>query len=124
MSKLIIADDEVHMRDLVERALEPLQDLHIEIYIASGGIEALELARKYTPDLVILDVMMPDLNGKEVCKQLKKDNSPPYVMMLTAMGQKVDKIDALEVGADEYITKPFDPDKLLERVAQILKVSL
>jgi DNA-binding response OmpR family regulator len=124
MSKILIADDEVHMRDLVERALEPLQDLNVELFIAAGGFEALELAKKLVPELVILDVMMPDLNGKEVCKQLKKSVSPPYVMMLTAMGQKMDKIDALEVGADEYITKPFDPDKLLERVAQILKVLL
>jgi DNA-binding response OmpR family regulator len=99
-------------------------DFDIEFFVAKGGVEALDISSKVELQLVILDVMMPDLNGIEVCRQLKKSISPPYVMMLTAMGQKMDKIDALEVGADEYITKPFDPDRLLERVAQILRVSI
>jgi len=122
--KILIVDDEIHMRDLIERALEPLSDADVQFLSARGGIEAIEKATLYKPDMVILDIMMPDLSGIEVCSKVKKDGLSPYVLMLTAMGQKNNKIDALEVGADEYITKPFDPEYLLQRVSQIIKVAL
>jgi two-component system, OmpR family, alkaline phosphatase synthesis response regulator PhoP len=122
--KILVADDEVYVRELVDRSLEPLKDLSVELFFASGGEEALRIVTENGPDLVILDIMMPDLDGIEVCRRVKRFVAPPYVMMLTAKGQKKDRIDALEVYADEFITKPFDPEHLLDRVAQVLRVSI
>lgn len=120
---ILITDDEIHMRDLIGRAIEPILDYNVELHYAFGGQDAIDKGKKLQPNLVILDMMMPDLNGIEVCQVLKNFSHPPYVLMLTAMGQTEDKLNALEVGADEYLTKPFDPDKLLERVIAILRVA-
>ena len=93
---VLIADDEVHMRDLVARALEPLEDVGVKFLFASSGEESLETALNFQPQLVVLDIMMPDLSGIEVCKELKKRQLPIYILMLTAMGQTMDKLDALD----------------------------
>jgi two-component system, OmpR family, alkaline phosphatase synthesis response regulator PhoP len=123
--KILICDDEAHIRRLIEQSLEDLEDEGVEILTAADGEEALGRIRDETPDLIILDVMMPKLNGFEVCEKVKSDEglSSSYVMLLTAKGQEYDRQRGEEVGADRYMTKPFDPDDLLAVVRDILASS-
>jgi two-component system, OmpR family, alkaline phosphatase synthesis response regulator PhoP len=120
--KILICDDEPHIRRLIEQSLEELEDEGVEILIAVDGEEALGRIRKEHPDLIILDVMMPKMNGFEVCEAVKSDEqlSSSYVMLLTAKGQEYDRQRGEEVGADRYMTKPFDPDDLLAVARDIL----
>ncbi len=124
--KVLIVDDEAHIRLLLEQTLDKLLDVGVEILIAKGGAEALETIRSERPNLVLLDVMMPVMNGFDVCKTVKADAelSDIFIMMLTAKGQELDRVTGSEVGADLYMTKPFDPDDVLERAAEILGVEL
>ena len=119
MKKILIADDHPEVVELVRISLEG-EDY--EIVDASNGEEALKKARFEKPDLIILDVMMPGMNGFEVCRQLKKDPQGKEIpiVMLTAKGQKVDKQKARRMGAREYITKPFSPSHLLAKIQEIL----
>jgi len=121
-NKILIVDDEDHLRMLIEQALEELEDDGVDFYTASNGEEALELIVKEKPDLVFLDVMMPKMNGLEVCKRVKLDLklNDIAIIILTAKGQELDKKKGEEVGADLYMTKPFDPDKLLEKAREII----
>ena len=123
--KILICDDEAHIRRLIEQSLEDLEDEGVEILTAADGEEALGRIRDERPDLIILDVMMPKLNGFEVCEKVKSDEqlSSSYVMLLTAKGQEYDRQRGEEVGADRYMTKPFDPDDLLAVVRDILASS-
>jgi len=123
--KILIADDEVYIRALLEQTLEDFESAGVELFSASSGQEAWDVAQVERPDLVILDVMMPGLSGYEVCQHIRSDPglSHAHVIMLTARGQEVDRLRSVEVGADEYVTKPFDPDYLIERVADVLGVS-
>jgi two-component system, OmpR family, alkaline phosphatase synthesis response regulator PhoP len=120
--KLLIVDDEPHIRLLLEQTLEDLEDEGVELLTASNGEEALEKIKAERPDLVFLDVMMPKMNGFDVCNavknELKLENI--YIIMLTAKGQEFDKQRGNEVGADIYMTKPFDPDEVLEKSQEIL----
>jgi two-component system, OmpR family, alkaline phosphatase synthesis response regulator PhoP len=120
--KILICDDEPHIRRLIEQSLEDLEDEGVEIFTASDGEEALGRIREEHPELVILDVMMPKMNGFEVCEKVKGDPglSSAYVMLLTAKGQEYDRHRGEEVGADRYMTKPFDPDDLLAVAREIL----
>ena len=124
--KILIVDDEPHIRALLEQTLEDFEDLGIELLSASNGMEAWEMAKQEIPNLVILDVMMPQMSGYEVCERIKAEPTltEAYVIMLTAKGQEVDRQRGEQVGADEYITKPFDPDYLVERTESILAISL
>ncbi len=124
--KILIVDDEPHIRALLEQTLEDFEDEGIELLTAGDGLEAWELIQDEQPNLVILDVMMPRMSGYEVCERLRAEPSlkDTYVIMLTAKGQEVDRQRGEEVGADEYVTKPFDPDYLIERSEAILGVSL
>ena len=123
---VLIVDDEPHIRMLLEQTLDELVDEGVDVLMATNGGEALESIRSERPDLVLLDVMMPVMNGFEVCKTVKSDPelSATYVIMLTAKGQELDRATGEEVGADVYMTKPFDPDDVLERVARVLQVQL
>lgn len=123
ISRILIADDEPHIRLLLGRILEEFEDEGIEILYASNGSEALEIIQSETPDLVYLDVMMPIINGFDVCQKVKFDLQLEniYIVMLTAKGQEMDEKRGLEVGADVYITKPFDPDRIIEITKQRLK---
>ncbi|MBE9225246.1 response regulator [Phormidium sp. LEGE 05292] len=126
MSKtILIVDDEPHIRLLLEQTLEDLEDEGVEILTASNGEDALEIIKTQKPDLVFLDVMMPKMNGFEVCKTVKNDLVMPdiYIIMLTAKGQEFDKQKGNEVGADLYMTKPFDPDEVMEKSIKILGFS-
>lgn len=120
--KILIVDDESHIRLLLEQTLEELEDEGIELLTATNGREALETIKTEHPQLVFLDVMMPHLNGFDVCSTVKHELNLQdiYIIMLTAKGQEFDKQKGVEVGADLYMTKPFDPDEVLEKSIQIL----
>jgi len=124
--KILIADDEPFIRALLEETLEDFEDKGVTLLIARDGRETLSLAQKERPDLVFLDVMMPHMSGYDVCERIKKDQvlSSIYVILLTARGQEVDKERGMDVGADEYITKPFDPDLIIRRAQEVLNLEL
>lgn len=117
MPTALIVDDEQHIRLLIEQALEELEDEGVQLYTAADGVEALEIVRVHRPELVFLDVMMPRLNGYETCRAIRTDLglTDTTVIMLTAKGQAYDREHGLEAGANEFLTKPFDPDDLLRR---------
>ena len=119
---ILIVDDEVHIRILMEQILEDLEDDGVELLTATNGMDALDLIQTENPDLVFLDVMMPKMNGFEVCKAVKEDvaTQGTYIIMLTAKGQEFDQQQGFEVGANLYMTKPFDPDEVLEKAVEIL----
>ncbi len=120
--KILIVDDEPHLRLLLEQTLEELEDEGVELLTADNGEEALEAIRTERPDLVFLDVMMPKMNGFDVCDSVKNELqiSEIYIIMLTAKGQEFDKQKGLKVGVDMYMTKPFDPDEVLEKSVEVL----
>jgi len=124
--KILIVDDEPHIRLLLTQTLEELEDEGVEIFTASNGAEGLEVIQTEKPDLVFLDVMMPQMNGFDVCKAVKTnlEISNIFIIMLTAKGQEFDRNKGLEVGADLYMTKPFDPDEILEKAQNILGFAL
>ena len=115
MPTVLIVDDEQHIRLLIEQTLEELEDDGVELQTAPDGEMALDVVRTHKPELVFLDVMMPKLNGFEVCRAIKSDLglAGTTVVMLTAKGQAYDREEGLSAGADRYMTKPFDPDELL-----------
>lgn len=120
--KLLIVDDEAHIRMLIEQTLEDLEDEGVELLFADNGEKALSIIQEEKPDLVFLDVMMPKMNGMEVCQRVKKELnlSEVYIILLTAKGQEVDRQKGLEMGADRYMTKPFDPDEMYAIAEEIL----
>jgi two-component system alkaline phosphatase synthesis response regulator PhoP len=124
MTKLLIVDDKVHIRMLLEQTLEDLLG-DVELLVAKNGNEALELIKTQRPKLVILDVMMPGMNGFEVCRIVKKELllDDIYIILLTAKSQEVDKEKGQEVGADCYIVKPFKPSEVLEKAKEVLGLS-
>jgi len=120
--KILIVDDEPHIRLLLAQTLEELEDEGVDILTATNGAEALKVIQEEKPNLVFLDVMMPLMNGFDVCKTVKKELAMPdiFIIMLTAKGQEFDKNKGLDVGADLYMTKPFDPDEILEKAQEVL----
>ncbi len=119
---ILIVDDEPHLRMLIHQTLEELEDEGVELLTASNGEEALATIEAVKPKLVFLDVMMPKLSGFDVCSRTKKDLGlkDVYIVLLTAKGQEFDRLRGQEVGADLYMTKPFDPDALLEKAREVL----
>ncbi len=117
--KILVVDDEMHILRIVKYKLE---SAGYQVLTALNGTEALQLARDEKPALIFLDIMMPGINGYEVCSELKNDPATRdiIIIMLTAKGQESDKIKGLEVGVDEYITKPFSPQDLLDRTKDLL----
>src|SRR6185436_14083040 len=115
--KILIVDDEPHIRMLIGQTLEELEDEGVDFFTAENGEQALEIINEENPQLVFLDVMMPKMNGMEVCRRVKKELAldDVYVILLTAKGQ--------EVGADLYLTKPFDPEILLSKAREVLGLS-
>jgi DNA-binding response OmpR family regulator len=116
-ARVLVVDDEEPIRDLVRSYLEREQ---MQVADAGDGQEALDSIRRLAPDIVILDVMLPGLDGIEVCRQLRTF-SDAYVLMLTARGDEVDRIVGLSIGADDYLTKPFSPRELVARVKALLR---
>jgi len=120
--KLLIVDDEAHIRMLIEQTLEELEDEGVEFLTAENGEIALEIIQKENPKLVFLDVMMPKMNGMEVCRRVKKElaMNDVFIVLLTAKGQELDRQKGQEVGADLYMTKPFDPEAILNKAREVL----
>ena len=121
-SKILVVDDEAHIRLLIEQTLEELEDQGVEIMTADNGADALEIIKTEKPQLVFLDVMMPKMNGFDVCNAVKHElgMNEVYVVMLTAKGQEFDRQRGADVGANVYMTKPFDPDELLAKATEVL----
>lgn len=121
-AKILVVDDEAHIRLLIEQTLEELEDQGVEIITSDNGVDALELIKTEKPKLVFLDVMMPKMNGFDVCRTVKFDlgMTEVYIVMLTAKGQEFDRQRGNEVGANVYMTKPFDPDELLAKATEVL----
>jgi DNA-binding response OmpR family regulator len=120
MTRILIVEDEPNM---VTGLRDNFEFEGYEVLTASDGVSGLERALKDSPDLVLLDVMMPRLSGLDVCKQLKAKRPALPVIMLTARGQEIDKIVGLELGADDYVTKPFSIRELVARVKAVLRRS-
>lgn len=122
--KLLIVDDEAHIRMLLQQTLEELEDEDVNFLTAENGEEALALIQEEKPQLVFLDVMMPKMNGMEVCRRVKKELglNDVFIVLLTAKGQELDRQKGQEVGADIYMTKPFDPEMILKKAREVLKL--
>ncbi|GAB1471717.1 response regulator transcription factor [Chloroflexota bacterium] len=117
MTKILVVDDEPSITNLVSAYLKPEG---YEVFIASDGNAGLKAVRAFKPDLVILDVMLPGMDGVELLSRLRRE-SDVYVIMLTAKTEETDKIVGLSVGADDYVTKPFSPRELVARVKAALR---
>ena len=122
--KILIVDDEAHIRMLIAQTLEELEDEGVEFLTAENGEIALEIIQKENPKLVFLDVMMPKMNGMEVCRRVKKELElkDVFIVLLTAKGQELDRQRGQEVGADVYMTKPFDPEIILSKAKEVLGI--
>jgi DNA-binding response OmpR family regulator len=109
---------------LIEQTLEDLEDQSVVILTARNGTEALKIIQEERPPLVFLDVMMPRINGFEVCRSVKHELKVQgvYIVLLTAKGQEIDQQIGKEAGADLYMTKPFDPDELLDLAKRVLSL--
>jgi two-component system, OmpR family, alkaline phosphatase synthesis response regulator PhoP len=120
--KVLIADDEAFIRLLIEQTLEDVDGVEIDVLSAEDGADALQTILSQAPSLVFLDVMMPRMNGFDVCREVKQTAGmrQVYIVLLTAKGQEYDRQIGMEAGADLYMTKPFDPDELLELAQQVL----
>lgn len=120
--KILIVDDEPHIRLLMEQTLEELEDKGVELLFADNGEIALEIIKSEKPQLVFLDVMMPKMNGFDVCNSVKHELGiqDVYIIMLTAKGQEFDREKSIEVGADMFTTKPFDPDEIISKSQEVL----
>jgi two-component system alkaline phosphatase synthesis response regulator PhoP len=123
--KILIVDDEAHIRMLIEQTLEELEDEGVEFLTAENGQDALEIISEERPQLVFLDVMMPKMNGMEVCQKVKQELalSDVYIVLLTAKGQEIDRLKGQEVGADVYMTKPFNPETILSKAREVLNLT-
>lgn len=115
--KILVVDDEANIIDLARMYLE--RD-GFRVFAASDGVQALQEINQQKPDLVVLDIMLPEIDGFEVCQKVRVESDVP-IIMLTARDDDVDKIVGLELGADDYMTKPFNPRELVARVKAILR---
>jgi DNA-binding response OmpR family regulator len=124
MAKILIVDDEPHIRLLLMQTLEELEDEGVELIMADNGEEALETIKAERPQLVFLDVMMPKMNGFDVCHAVKNEMAMKdvYIVLLTAKGQEFDKQKGNQAGADIYMTKPFNPDEVVEKAREVLGI--
>ena len=119
MAKILVVDDEPTLRNVLQYNLT--KEAH-HVRTAGDGEEAIDQAREYEPDLILLDVMLPKLDGFEVCKAIRRESNVP-ILMLTAKDSEIDKVVGLEIGADDYITKPFSMRELVARVKAMIRRS-
>jgi len=117
MTKILIVDDDSNIRELV---LLFLKKEGFELYEAADGLKALQLLEKVKVDLAIIDIMMPNMDGWELCREIREFSDMP-ILMLTAKGETSQKVRGFELGADDYLVKPFDPVELTARVKAVLK---
>ena len=114
---ILVVDDEESIRELIRFNLE--KEGYTAV-MAEDGPEALEIFRVNQPDLVLLDIMLPTMDGWEVCKAIRKESNTP-IIMLTAKGDESERVSGLEMGSDDYITKPFSPKDLMARIKAVLR---
>jgi two-component system, OmpR family, response regulator ResD len=115
--KVLLVDDDPNVREIIRLYFNKQQ---IELLEAGDGKSGLEMAVRETPELIILDVMMPEMDGFEVCREIRKNSDVP-IIMLTAKDEEIDRILGLELGADDYLTKPFSPRELVARMKAIFR---
>jgi two-component system, OmpR family, KDP operon response regulator KdpE len=116
-ARILLVDDELP----IQRSVGPLlRSRGYEVDVAGSGAEALELLRSRTPDLIVLDLGLPDMDGVEVCRRVRDETTIP-ILILSARGAEADKVSALDLGADDYVTKPFGPEELLARIRVALR---
>lgn len=116
-AKILVVDDDAHIREVVQFALEKAG---LEVVEAGDGRKAMELFSQARPDLVILDITMPEMDGLAVCREIRKSAETP-ILFLSSRADEVDRVVGLEIGGDDYVTKPFSPRELVARVGVILK---
>ena len=119
VNKVLIVDDDAHIAELIKLYLEKEE---YKTAVASNGLMALKLFKEEAPSIVILDVMMPEMDGWQVCREIRRISNIP-IIMLTAKGETFDKVLGLELGADDYMVKPFEPKELIARVKAVLRRS-
>lgn len=126
LNKILIVDDEPHIRLLLEQTLEEFADKGVEIFTSGNGKEALEIIKVERPSLIYLDATLPGINGYDVCDIVKNDLKLEdiYIVMLTARGQELDKQRGVIAGANVYMTKPFNPDAIIEKTSEVLGIKL
>lgn len=117
--KVLVVDDDVNIVKLIKLYLEKES---YSVCTAHNGKEALDVFRSENPSLIILDIMMPEMDGNQVCREIRKTSDVP-IIMLTAKGETFDKVLSLEIGADDYMVKPFEPKELMARIKAILRRS-
>src|SRR5512136_2456594 len=117
-TKILIVEDDPHILLGLE---EVLQSDGFEVAVCSRGDQAIEAFAKHRPSLIVLDVMLPGLSGYDICKQLRAKKVATPILMLTAKGQEIDKVVGLDLGADDYVTKPFGVRELLARIHALLR---
>src|SRR5215510_4410576 len=115
--RILVVDDEPSVTDLIAYNLRKAL---YDVRVAADGRSALRLAREYQPDLILLDLMIPEADGLDVCRELRKSSAVP-VIMITARGEELDRVLGLEIGADDYVTKPFSMRELLARIRAVLR---
>lgn len=116
--RVLVAEDDA---DLRQGLIDLLEGEGYEVFPAGDGKEALNCYRQQAPDLALLDVMMPELSGYDVCREIRKSDTRTAIIMLTAKGEEIDKVIGLELGADDYVTKPFGLHELRARIAAVLR---
>lgn len=124
MPKILIVDDDPNIRILLKQSLEELEHKGVELLTAANGEEALGIIRNEKPEIVFLDVMMPRMNGFDVCEAVKdrEGTKDIFIVLLTVKSQKTDRQKGKEVGADIYMTKPFNPDEILKVARNVLEM--
>ena len=116
-TKILVIDDDIHISQLLKLYLEKEE---YEVFVAHDGGDGLDMFKAKEPKLVLLDIMLPVMDGWQVCREIRRINNTP-IIMLTAKGETFDKVLGLELGADDYIVKPFEPKELIARVKAILR---
>src|SRR5512136_478101 len=116
-ARILVVDDEPAVTDLLAYNLRKAL---YDVLIATNGVDALRLAREAAPDLILLDLMLPEVDGLDVCRELRKTSSVP-IIMITARGEEIDRVVGLELGADDYVSKPFGVRELLARIKAVLR---
>ena len=121
--EILIVEDELEIAQLIQQTLERES---FTCYLAHNGFQALEIFEQQNPDLIVLDLMLPGLDGLEVCTRIRQQSNikDPYILMLTARGEEIDRVIGLSTGADDYLVKPFSPRELVARVRALLRRSL
>ncbi len=117
MARILLVDDDPHLREVVRYAL---QRAGHDVREEGDGVQALAAAASWQPDLLVLDVLMPEMDGLEVCRQLRQTSQVP-ILFLSSRGEEVDRVLGLEMGGDDYLTKPFSPRELVSRVKDVLR---